>query len=88
MAQTLNETLAAIDAPYRPAIMALHDLILDVAAKTPAIGPIEETLKWGQPAFLPNTTKSGTTIRLGLPKTGGFAICLTSALVGPNSGIC
>jgi hypothetical protein len=75
--------LAAIDAPYRPAIMALRDLILDVAAKTPAIGPIEETLKWGQPAFLPNTTKSGTTIRLGLPKTGGFAIyvhCQTSLI--------
>lgn len=28
------------------------------------IGPIEETLKWGEPSYLTSKTKSGTTIRL------------------------
>ena len=32
---------------------------------------LEEALRWGQPAYL---AAKGSTIRLGLPKTGGFAI--------------
>ncbi len=36
------------------------------AASDPRIGSLSETLKWGQPAYLTHTPKSGTTIRLGL----------------------
>lgn len=39
-------------------------MILDVAASTPGVGPLEEALKWGQPSFLTSTSKSGTTIRI------------------------
>ena len=63
--------------------MTLRDLIFETAEKTPGVGALDETLKWSQPAYLTSETKSGSTIRLGLPKQGGFAIythCQTSIL--------
>ncbi|MEM9585510.1 MAG: DUF1801 domain-containing protein [Pseudomonadota bacterium] len=62
-------------------LLHLRGLIFDVAARIEGVGRLEETLKWGQPAYLTPETKAGTTIRLGCPKTGGFAIyvhCQTS----------
>ncbi|MEP5760732.1 MAG: DUF1801 domain-containing protein [Litoreibacter sp.] len=58
----------------RVGLLTLRELIFDVAAAHPEVGPIEETLKWGQPSYLTPKTKSGSTIRLGAPKTGGFGI--------------
>ena len=58
----------------RLGLLGLRDLIFEVAAKTPGVGPLEETLKWGQPAYLTPETRSGSTIRLGIPKSGGFAL--------------
>lgn len=46
----------------------LRQLILETASENPAIGPLEETLKWGEPAYLPSATKSGTTIRINAHK--------------------
>lgn len=73
----------AFPEPERAGLLELRELILTTAAETPEAGRIEETLKWGQPAYLTPETKSGSTIRLGLPKTGGFAIythCQTSLI--------
>jgi hypothetical protein len=67
----------------RAGLLTLRQLIFDVVARDADIGPLEETLKWGQPAYLTTATKSGTTLRLGLPKTGGFAIlchCQTTVI--------
>ncbi|MEM9360805.1 MAG: DUF1801 domain-containing protein, partial [Pseudomonadota bacterium] len=58
----------------RVGLQYLRKLIFDVAARTEGVGRLEETLKWGQPAYLTSETKTGTTIRLGCPKVGGFAI--------------
>ncbi|WP_371169564.1 DUF1801 domain-containing protein [Aliiroseovarius sp. 2305UL8-7] len=55
-------------------LLALRSLIFSTAQATPGVGRIEETLKWGQPAYLTPDTKSGTTIRLGTPKSGGTAL--------------
>ena len=66
----------------RAGLLQLRGLIFEIAAETEGVGEIEETLKWGQPAYL-TRNKSGTTIRLGLPKTGGFAIythCQTNVI--------
>ena len=54
----------AFPAPARACLEKLRTLIHVTAAKTPAAGPLTETLKWGEPAFLTEATKSGTTIRL------------------------
>jgi hypothetical protein len=43
----------------------LRELIFDVAASTDGVGEIEETLRWGEPAYLTSQSKSGTTIRIG-----------------------
>ncbi len=55
----------------------------DAADDTEETGGVLETLKWGQPAYLPKKAKVGTTIRLGVPKTGGYAMythCQTSLM--------
>src|SRR3990167_3950069 len=54
----------AFPAPARACLENLRPLIHVTAAKPPAAGPLTETLKWGEPAFLTEATKSGTTIRL------------------------
>ncbi|MGR3616252.1 MAG: DUF1801 domain-containing protein [Paracoccaceae bacterium] len=64
----------AFPAPERAGLIALRALILKVAAEDPRIGAIEETLKWGQPSYHTSQTGSGTPIRLGLPKSSGYAL--------------
>lgn len=60
--------VAAVFASYpeavRPGLFALRQLILDTAEETSGVGAIEETLKWGQPAYLTSETGSGSTIRI------------------------
>ncbi|WP_299616744.1 DUF1801 domain-containing protein [Pelagibius sp.] len=65
---------AAFPTPARRGLLRLRGLIFETAAATPGVGAVEETLKWGQPAYLTPETKSGSTIRLGIPKQGGFAL--------------
>ncbi len=52
----------------RKKLMALRTLILDVAAKTSGVGPLEESLKWGEPAYVTAASKSGSTIRIAWKK--------------------
>ncbi|MEP3631557.1 MAG: DUF1801 domain-containing protein [Shimia thalassica] len=61
-------------APERGGLMVLREMIFETAIETPEAGTIEETLKWGQPSYLTPVTKSGSTVRLGVPKTGGLAM--------------
>lgn len=50
-------------------LMKLRNLILQTAAATDGVGKIEETVKWGEPAYLTSETGSGSTIRLGWKKS-------------------
>jgi len=65
----------------RDRLLGLRQLIFDVAAATEGVGPLTETLKWGQPAYLTEKSKSGSTVRLGTTKNPGeaavFFICHT-----------
>jgi len=56
--------LASYPETVRPGLFALRQLILDTAEETSGVGAIEETLKWGQPAYLTSETGSGSTIRI------------------------
>lgn len=49
--------------PLRPPMLRLRQMILDVAAATSEIGPLTETLKWAEPAWLPERPRTGTTVR-------------------------
>ncbi len=76
------------DEPIRAALMDLRLLILETADATEGVGPVEETLRWGQPSYLTSTTKSGSTIRLAptaVDSQHDFAmyfICSTSLVDG------
>ncbi|WP_373006706.1 DUF1801 domain-containing protein [Hyphomonas sp.] len=75
---------AVLDAP-RAYLGKLRDLIRDTARTTPGIGPLTETLKWGEPAFLTEATKSGNSIRLGwkpaTPTTAQLLVHCSTTLV-------
>jgi hypothetical protein len=49
----------------RARLLEARDLIFATAADTDGVGPLKETLKWGEPAYLTEATGSGSTIRLG-----------------------
>ncbi len=70
----VERAFAAFPGPERAGLLAIRNLIFETAAECPEAGEILETLKWGQPSYLTPETKSGSTIRLGLSKLGGFAI--------------
>lgn len=52
-------------AEIRGRLLSLRDLILSTAEANEVVGPVTETLKWGEPAYLTEQSKSGSTIRLG-----------------------
>ena len=54
----------------RTRLLALRALIFEVAASTPGVGELEETLKWGEPAYLTTQSKSGSTVRIAWQPTG------------------
>jgi len=79
----VHAVFAGFEPPVRERLMQIRALIFSVAGETPEVGSLVETLKWGQPAYLPKKPRVGTTIRLGVPKTGGYAVfthCQTSLI--------
>lgn len=67
MPPEVEEVFAGMNEPQREAMLAVRELIFRTADELD-VGPLTETLKWGEPAFLTEASKSGTTIRLGVPK--------------------
>ncbi len=67
--------------------LQIRDLIYQVAEELPEVGQITEALKWGQPSYLTEESKSGTTIRLGPVKDrpdycGVYVHCQTNLIEG------
>ncbi len=48
----------------RKKMLALRELIFVVAEDTDGVGEIQETLKWGEPAYVTASSKSGSTVRI------------------------
>jgi hypothetical protein len=63
------EALSRYPEPVRARLLEIRETIFAVAAETEAVGPLTETLKWGEPAYLTEASKSGTTVRLGTVKS-------------------
>jgi hypothetical protein len=89
--------LNACTAPQQAGLTLLRDLIFARAARLPAIGPLTEALRWGQPAYLTLKTGAACSLRIGLPPNShgpeGFALyvhCRTDLietfLAGPGHG--
>jgi Domain of unknown function (DU1801) len=64
----VERTFAAYPTGMRKKMLALRELILRIAAETEGVGELEETLKWGEPAYLTSSTGSGSTIRIDWKK--------------------
>ena len=79
---TVDAVFASLPATVRKRLLRARDLIFDTAAKTDGVGEIEETLKWGEPAYLTARSGSGSTIRLATDRASGGAaihfICHTN----------
>ncbi len=83
MDRAVAHAFDAVPLQARAGTLALRQLILEVATSLPEVGPVEESLRWGEPAYLTPTTRSGSTIRPGAPKAGGVALychCRTSLI--------
>ena len=63
------EALSRYPEPMRVRLLEIRGIVFSVAAETNGVGPLTETLKWGEPAYLTEASKSGTTIRLGTAKS-------------------
>lgn len=75
----VDAAFRAYPAPLRARLERLRKIVLDTARKMDGVA-VEETLKWGQPAFL---SKGGSTIRIDGTKDGGAAmyfICHTDLI--------
>ncbi|NOV32376.1 DUF1801 domain-containing protein [Methylomonas sp. ZR1] len=71
MKQFLNTTVKAVFDEYPPEIrwkmLVLREAIFAVAASE-GVGQLEETLKWGEPAYITAETGCGSTIRMAWKK--------------------
>lgn len=48
----------------RTGLMALREIILEAGTSATETGGVIETLKWGQPAYLPKRPRIGSTVRI------------------------
>ena len=48
----------------QPRILELRAAILDVASDLQQVGALDESLKWGEPAYRPRGRRVGTTVRI------------------------
>ncbi|MEM8882405.1 MAG: DUF1801 domain-containing protein [Pseudomonadota bacterium] len=83
------EVVAVMDgypAPVRAALTKVRLLLFEVASEVDA-GPLTETLKWGEPAYLTDATRSGSTVRLAAKdgRPAVFFICTTGLVDGFRS---
>lgn len=62
--QDVEAVIASYPNKARTRIRTLRKLILSTAAAIPEVGPISETLKWGEPAYLTEKSRTGSTIRI------------------------
>ncbi|AVX03176.1 hypothetical protein MXMO3_00642 [Maritalea myrionectae] len=72
--QNIAAKFDAVEEPSRARLLALRDLIFDVAKDLPEIGELLETLKWGEPSYLPSKKCVGTTVRIGPSKLKDYAV--------------
>ena len=81
--QSVAAVFAAYPAPARKKLLRLRKLILKTAEDLGDIGKLTETLKWGEPSYLTEESKSGSTIRIAWHEKnpdyyGMFFNCQTS----------
>ena len=59
----VGERLFAHPAEVRDVLLRLRELVFEVARELSAVGELDESLKWGEPAYRPRNG-AGTTVRI------------------------
>jgi hypothetical protein len=63
-----DPAVARVFEGYPPSIrrklLALRELIFRTAASIEGVGKLQETLKWGEPAYVTSESKIGSTVRI------------------------
>ncbi|KQU69860.1 hypothetical protein ASC75_06850 [Aminobacter sp. DSM 101952] len=67
--RTIIEALSRHPEAVQARLLDIRGLIFEVAAETAGVGPLTETLKWGEPAYLTEASGSGSTVRLGVARS-------------------
>ncbi len=62
--------LAPFNAFQIEQLRPLRQLIIDTAAKTPVVGPLVESTKWGEPSYTPARKGIGSSVRIAPRKDG------------------
>jgi hypothetical protein len=72
----VDAVFSAYPNPVKARLQALRRLIFETAANTAGVGPLDESLKWGQPSYLTSESKSGSTVRIDQVKgePGRYAV--------------
>lgn len=60
----VREVFKSYPEAIRAELFKLRELIFETAASIDGVGEITETLKWGEPAYLPAKSRTGSTIRI------------------------
>jgi len=79
----VHDVVQATDEPHRSVLLQLRDIILSEAEAADLPGGFHETLKWGQPSYLPNRRGVGTTLRIAVhdeAHVGVYVHCQTSLI--------
>lgn len=71
MPEVVQSVIAKFPEDTQAGVLRLRTLIYEVAVATPGVGLIEETLKWGQPAYV---ARHGSTLRIGHHRQACFAL--------------
>ena len=67
----VSQAFEAFPSEHRATLLAVRELIFKVAGASQDIGPLEETLRWGEPAYITTKKRTGSTIRLAMEKASG-----------------
>jgi Domain of unknown function (DU1801) len=63
-----SQEVAAKYKAYPPVVrrklMVLRELVFNTASATAGVGRLQETLKWGEPAYVTAESRSGSTVRI------------------------
>jgi len=61
----VEAVFASYPASHKSHLITIREIILDTAEALELPEGIEETLKWGEPSYLPKKPRVGSTVRIG-----------------------
>lgn len=67
--KAVNDVITSYPLEIQHKVGEIRQLIYNIATDIKEIGPIEETLKWGEPSYLTSQSQSGSTIRVAWKST-------------------